>query len=128
MANRRLFQFRYSYERDLVDIYARVVIGASGAVTSYSGKGIASVVKEATAGQYTINLQDNFNLLMDVSLMSQNASGISLAPIVGILADNISSSTAPGVTIQMATEAGVAGNPASGDVLLIKISARNAST
>jgi hypothetical protein len=128
MANRQLFQFRYSYERDLVDIYVEVLIGASGAVTSFVGKGVSSVVKETGAGLYTINLQDNFNKLMDMSYSVQNATGISAAPIMGIDVNSIDSNTAPLITVQLVDETLTAANPASGDVLRFKITARNAST
>lgn len=127
MANRTFYQFRQSYERELVDVYCTIVIGASGAVTSATGAGILSVVKEATAGQYTINLQDNFNALRDVRVVTRNAAGISAAGAMGIVLDQVSSATAPLVRIQMAN-AGVATNPASADVLLLHITVKNSST
>ena len=128
MANRRLFQFRYSYERDIVEIYAKITIGALGAVASYSGKGVSAVTKLATAGQYQIALQDNFNMLLDADVMVVSSTGISAAPLVGIKTDSVSSASAPLLVIQMANVAGAATAPASGEILYVRICVRNAST
>ncbi len=128
MANRRLYQFRYSYERDLVDIYGTITItGSSGAVDSYTGKGIASVTKESTAGQYTIALTDSFNLLMSMDAVTLNATGISATPSLGIITNSVNSAAAPLITVQFSA-AGSATNPAASDVIYFHICCRNAST
>lgn len=126
MANRRLYQFQYSFERDLVQMYCQVAIGAAGVPTISNNKGIKSIVRNS-AGDYTINLMDNYNLLMDINASVQNATGIPVAPLTGIKANSVSSATAPSVEVVFST-GGVATDPANGDKLFISIVCRNSST
>ena len=134
MANRRLFQFQYSYERDLVDIYANVTIGAAGAPTLQSNaKGVSSITRNS-AGDYSIALTDNFNKLMSLRAVSQNATGIIAAGSIGIKTDSVNSATAPLVRVVFSgpTAAGntalIATDPAVGDIIRFHIVLRNAST
>ena len=126
MANSRLFQFRYSYERDLVDVYAKVSFGAAGAPTLQAGKGILSVSR-ISAGRFQINLKDNFNKLMFAQDTFQVAAGPA-APIMYIAADNSSLANSPNIIVQFSTSGGVATDPASGEVVYLEITLRNAST
>lgn len=126
MANRRLNQFAYSYERDLVTICATVTIAAAGVPTLVLGKGVKSVTRNS-AGDYSIALQDSFNSLLAVDVQMQNATGIAASPNVGIKTDSVNSATAPLVRIVCST-GGAATDPASGDKLFIQIVCRNAST
>lgn len=61
MSNRYLRQFQYTKEADTVTLYGSFVVGAAGAVASFQGGGIESVVKESADGQYTITLSDTYN-------------------------------------------------------------------
>jgi len=126
MANRRLFQFRYSYERDVVDLMAKISIGAAGAPTISEAKGVLSVVRNS-AGNYSINLVDNFNMLLnaDANVISVAAPA---APLMNVASEQVSSSTAPRIVLQCRDAAGAATDPASGEVLLVLIECRNAST
>lgn len=128
MANRRLFQFNYSYERDLVHIHAKIAIGASGAPTLNAplSKGILSIVRNS-AGDYTIRLTDSFNQLMMVDMLMQNATGIPAAPDMGLKANSVNSATVPSIEI-VTSAAGVATDPASGDTMFLHLVCRNAST
>lgn len=129
MANRRLFQFRYSYDRDMVEIWGQATIGASGAVSSFSGYGISSIVKESTAGQYTINLSDNFNSLKMVNALVKNASGIPASPIMGLVSEQVSDVSAPKLVVQFSdVETPAATNPAADDVIFFHITLKNSST
>lgn len=125
----RLFQFRYSYQRDIADIYAIVTIGASGAPTlQQTSKGVLSVTRNST-GTYTLRLKDSFTKLMMVDMAVQNASGVPDVQ-VGIIANNITSNSAPSIQIVTSNTGATpaAADPASGDVLLIHIAATSAST
>ena len=126
MANRRLNQFRYSYERDVVDLMVKISIGAAGAPTISEGKGILSVVHNS-AGNYSVNLVDNFNMLLnaDINVISSTAPA---APLMNVASEQVSSSTAPRIVIQSRNAAGTATDPGSGEVLLVLIQCRNAST
>lgn len=125
MAHSRFYQFRYSAEPSLVELFAVITIGASGACTLTRGKGIKSVTKDST-GQYTIAFKENFNGLLGVDAMTQNSTGIPSATEIGIKTDNSTSATAPGVTL-VTSAAGVAANPASGDILFVRFTLRNSS-
>lgn len=61
MANFYGYQFPLTYEADTVTIFGNIVVGASGAVASFQGGGVFNVVKESTAGQYSITLLDRFS-------------------------------------------------------------------
>lgn len=129
MAQRRFFQFRYSLQREIVELVCKASIGASGAVTisSTDAKGIASITKEATAGQYTIKLQDSYMALMHVAGIVLDASP-STSPIIQVISEQVATSSDPKLVIQCLDPAGAAANPASGSTLMVKIMLRNAGT
>jgi hypothetical protein len=125
MANDRLFQFQYAYQRDMVDIHLKVSIGASGAPTIVQGKGVSSISR-TSAGLYVITLKSNFNLLMDMSCHSISGSSAPAAPNMNIVSETVSSTKI--ITMQLRDIAAAAADPASGEVLMISMKLRNAST
>lgn len=61
MANRDFYPPKGYYDAGVVPLMFKVSIGAAGAVSSFSGKGVASIVKTAaTTGRYTVTLSDRF--------------------------------------------------------------------
>lgn len=118
---------RWSYEKEVGDIYCMVVIGASGAVSSVSGGGLLSVTKETTAGQYSIALAAGYQKLLDLSCKVVDDAVTSVAAVqvledpAALQADFKADST---VKIQCLDFAGAAVNPASGAALMIKLSVR----
>lgn len=131
MANRNFFSNSYSLEVDHVTLWAEINVGASGAVSSSSGLGIASVTKESTAGQYTIALSDSYNKLLhaQIMLLDDTDSNPATVAIIGrVLSEDVASSSAPKIVIQgVALDDGAAANFASGAKLLVKIELRNSS-
>lgn len=125
MANSRLFQFRYSYERDLVDLYLKATVGAAGALTITAQKGITSVTRNS-AGNYTILLKDLFNLFMIADSMFNSGASAPAAPNMNIVATSVTS--AQTIQVQFRNLAGAATDPASGEIMHIHIVCRNAST
>lgn len=123
----RLFQFRYSYERDLVDIQAKVTIGSSGAPTLTLAKGIVSITHNST-GNYTIVLKDNYYLLTDVKASFISGSSAPAAPIVNVVSEQVNNNSSPSLIIQCRNLSGSATDPASGEVMLLHIQLRSAST
>lgn len=61
MANRYFYKNHYSLEVDIVNLYGLINVGAAGAVSSIKGGGVVSVVKNVTAGNYTITFADKFS-------------------------------------------------------------------
>jgi hypothetical protein len=128
--NRRLFQFQYSSVPMLTLIDAQIVIGASGAVTSFSGNLVSNVTKTAT-GVYKIDLKGNLNALIGLSGAmlgpSGTESGISSIEGKSDLAGTLADLSSPSVTIKTLDAAGVAANPASGSTVLVQVLGRNSS-
>lgn len=131
--NSRLFQFRYSYERDVAEIFLKVAIGASGAPTIVNGKGVVSITRNS-AGKYTILLKDNWYVLMGLSMTTTVASGMPAAPVMFMVSEQVNNVSTPQLVVQCAgaTDAStttlVATDPGDGETLLIKIAVRSAST
>ena len=73
MANRRLEQFHYSYEKAPVRVFAQVAIGAAGAPTLTRGLGVSSVSR-TSEGLYRVVLTDKFNRLLSASAILQASS------------------------------------------------------
>ena len=126
MAGSRLFQFRYSYERDLVDIFAKVTYGSSGAPTLSQAKGVVSITRDS-AGKYTLVLKDNFYLFMNMQNTQVVSSGVPAAPIFHVVSETVNATT-KNIVIQFLSDASVATDPASGEISLFHITCRNAST
>lgn len=121
----RLFQFRYSYERDLCDIYAKISIGAAGAPTLVNSKGIVSMTRNS-AGNYTIVLKDQFYLFMSAGASFLNATAPA-APGMYVVSEQVNSTTSPSLIVQF-NAAGSATDPGSGELMLLHIVCRSAST
>lgn len=126
MANDRMYQFRYSYEAQLVDIFMNVSFGASGAptLTTKENYGITSITKTGT-GAYTIALKSKFNRLMKFDAAFLNATAPA-APGFYVVADNSASAT-PTILVQFVNASGTATNPGSGEVGLFQITLKNSS-
>jgi len=128
----RMYKNRnYSCEADIVQLFAEINIGASGAVSSSSGLGIASVVKESTAGQYSIAVSDKYNKVLFVEVMpvlAASASGIATVEILEAPASLQTDFKADKTfKIQLYDEALAAVNAASGTRLLVKICLRRST-
>lgn len=123
--NRRTFQFRYSFERDVCEYFLKVTIGSTGAPTLSTGKGVTSITR-TSAGLYVITLQDTSNSLMGVT-NTFLSSGAPASPMFNVVSEAVN--TTGVITVQYrAIDNSTATDPASGEVLLLKIAVRNAST
>jgi hypothetical protein len=136
MANRYLKQFQYTLEQDSVTLYGAFVVGAAGAVSSTKGGGILSVVKEATAGQYSVTLTDKWSKLLFVEACQVLAT-VSQVEKVQVLESSTSLQTAvtAGTAFKLqflgftssSDPTLVATNPDSGTQVQLKITVRNSS-
>lgn len=76
MANRNFPNNKlYSFNVQPVSLNCQITIGASGAVSSFSGAGIAAVTKTGAAGTYAIQLQDNYYSLLNCGFDMQSPVG-----------------------------------------------------
>lgn len=106
----------------LVD--AKIVIGASGAVSSFSGSMVSSVTR-VSQGIYQINMANNFasSLAIRGSMHSPSSglSGIMAVEIQNNASSSVSSLSAPSLTVKTLDVTGALADPASGstvDVLM----------
>lgn len=129
MADRSFHPWKGGLEIDPVVLWGTITIGATGAVSSSSGKGIASVVRDS-AGKYTITLSDRYNAFLWGSANVLNST-LSDPTTVGIYANLFSeavNNATPTVVIQfVALDDGAAADPANGAVVYFKLEMRNSS-
>lgn len=126
MANRRFYQFRYSLEPQVTDLYMQVAIGAAGAPTlnTSNSRGISSITRNS-AGNYTVVFQDNYYRTLIAKHMFKNATP-SASPDFTFVTDNSSAATSPSVTFVFSS-GGVATDPGSGETLFMQFSLKNSS-
>jgi hypothetical protein len=130
MANKYLNQFQYTYEKDTVTLYGEFTVGASGAVTANTvkGGGLSGVVKESTAGQYSITLSDYFQRILFVEALNVD-DAVSAWASVAVLEDPSALQTDfkadKTFKIQLQDYAGAAVNATSGAQIKLKITCRN---
>ena len=128
MADRYFSQFRGALEKGVVELFAKVTIGNTGAPTlvSASSKGITGIVRNS-AGNYTVTLQDKYRSLLFFDVNFQSATGIGAAPIVSLYGAP-AVDTGPTVRFVCTTVgAGSATDPASGETMIIKLELSNSS-
>ena len=77
-------------EKAVVDLYAKVTVGATGAPTLSRGKGISSIARNS-AGVYTITLQDTYPTLLNVTCTTLLASGVPASGLCNIVTDSVAS-------------------------------------
>lgn len=120
-----------SLERDVVDLYATVTIGTSGAVSSSQGGGLVSVVKNATAGNYTVTMDKGYNRLLHVSAMVVG-SGVTPVVAVQVLQTPAAAQAAViasgALIFQCLGQDGLAVNPSSGSQLMLHFQYRRTSS
>jgi hypothetical protein len=133
MANRDLKPAPGNLEQGVVQLFGSFLVGASGAVTSGSvkGGGISTVVKEATAGQYTVTLSDRWNRLLKADakvVLATIAAALPQAQILMAPSTLQSGFKADGkIVIQFVDAAGAAVNPDSGAMVMMDMIVRNSS-
>lgn len=127
MANRLFQQFRYSLEKNVVELFAQVTYGATGAPTlvTANSKGIKSVVRNS-AGNYTITLQDTYFKFLGVDLTPVVPTGTPAAPVQFMVSQAVTSQTAPTIVLQYLNGT-TATDPASGESVFLTIALGNSS-
>lgn len=135
MANRYFTQFSWSLEKNPVTLWARVVIGASGAPTldSTNSKGIKSISR-SSAGTYVVTFgnpapnaaTDTYNRLLFANAMFEVSGGVPAAPVMAVSAQSVSS--AGTVTLVFSdVETPAATDPASGEVMYLEFKLKNST-
>lgn len=115
-------QFRYQYENAVVDVLAKVAIGAAGAPTKdplYS-KGITSITR-GTAGRYTVVFDEKFFALLNANVFQMAAAAEDLT--FQLVSFVVATKTA----VFICKAAAVETDPSSGSTLFLKFSFKNSS-
>lgn len=105
-----------------VSVFCAVTVGAAGAVTGFTGKGVKSVVRNS-AGNYTINLADSYPAVLFVDLEVIQATA---APFFQVASQNVASTT-PNVVVQAFNGAAAATDPGVGSTVLVNLTLKNSS-
>lgn len=140
MANRTL-NHSYGIEKQLVQVFAKVTFGASGAPTLSlpASKGIKSVVRNS-AGNFTFtfgnsaaiqNSLDTYKKFLSANTLSLSSSAPA-APVMYVTSDQSAVFGTAAITVQFAAPSGtngalVATDPASGEVSLLEFTFGNSS-
>jgi len=123
MADRTFIQAEGSLEHRIVDNYCSILFGAAGAVTSFDGKGVASVVRDAE-GEYTITFTDRYPGFMGASFSFMD---VSAATGWACLESQAVDTATPSVSIRTNDEAGAKADPASGSTLYVHCKLKNST-
>jgi len=129
MANRLFLPFLGCLEVDVVELFGSCVIGASGAVSSYSGKGITSITR-LSAGKYSVNMADRYNLFLygSCNLLDDTNSDPATVGVHNRLFSEAVNNATPAVVFQfIAMDDGAAADPAAGATLYFNLKVRNSS-
>jgi hypothetical protein len=125
MANRFFENRRYSMEKAVVDLWANVSIGATGAPTLNTAKGIASISR-SSAGVYVFTLQDSYQRLLNMNVTFFANGAAAAAPDVNqSVADTVN--TTKTITIRCNNNSGTATDPASGEVMFAQFTLSNST-
>lgn len=137
MANRFFNQFRLSLEKQVVDIFAKVTYGASGAPTldTSVSKGVVSVTKNST-GVYTFvfgtnaSMLDTYNKLLGVHVTydgSGDSDAAPDAPLWNITDNSIATVGSASIQITFRNTSGTATNPSQNEVMYFQFTFRNSN-
>lgn len=112
-----------SLEKDMVSLRCAITVGASGAVTSFDGKGIKSVTKEVADGQYTVELTAAYSKFLELrgSVISASISDVTTVQALMAPATIDADIASTGLVVQCLDAAGAAANAASGEVINLMI-------
>lgn len=128
ITSRNYYKNPYTLEVDSVSLFGNLVIGASGAVTSFSGGGIKSITKETADGQYTIELTDKFARMLGFNAVGVDDAVLAFGQVQifeAALQTDVKADSK--FKIQLLDFAGAAVNATSGCQLMFEIKMRQSS-
>jgi hypothetical protein len=123
MADRTFHLPEGSLENRMVELYAEITFGAAGAVSASSGKGVASVTRDAQ-GEYTVALTDRYPSFLAASYDYETTE--TNAGWVCTQSEAVDTAT-PSVTFRTNDAAGAKVDPADGEKLRVCFKLKNSS-
>jgi hypothetical protein len=126
MADRQFHPAQGNLEIGVVCLFGKASIGATGAVSSFSGKGFASMERTG-AGAYKLTLSDSYNKVLFYESAIQGVPGATEGASSYIVNDDVDGSD-PHLDVAFvdATD-GSAADPADGSSVFFKVTLRNSS-
>lgn len=133
MANRNFASGGKIYSNLVMPVMlnCKIVIGATGAVSSITTNSLVSSVTRVSTGVYQINLANNYNAMI-IALGSAISPSSGLSGILAVETANspqtaIQNLATPTVTIKTLGTSGAVADPASGSTICVMIMADNSS-
>lgn len=122
MANRYQYQFSTTMEKKIVNLFAKVTFGATGAPTldAVNSKGVVSVTRNS-AGTYTFvfgtkaGMLDTYVKLVSLDVIYNSGASAPAAPSIYVKANNIATVNTSSLQV-VVNAAGTATDPATGEI------------
>lgn len=129
MANRLFQQYILSFLYRPVLLVAQFAVGASGAATlsAAKSKGVASVTRGASAGLYTIVLEDRYQRLLELGYNCVISAGTSSGVVECVIKADNSAAAAKSIVVQFLDASGTAADIASGATVKMKFFMSNST-
>jgi hypothetical protein len=126
MSNRQYNEYSLCQEKRVINVFAKVTFGATGAPTlsAINSKGVLSVTRNG-AGDYTFvfgvsaSRLDSFVKLLGVDYVFNSGAAAPASPSMYIKADTTTSTATASINI-IFNLAGVATDPASGEIVYLQ--------
>lgn len=112
-------------EKRVIDVYAKVAIGATGAPTlsAVNSKGVLSITRNGV-GLYTFVFgtnaalpKDTYVKFLHLGVVFNSGSSAPAAPIFNIAADSVSTANVCSLQVQFRDAANAAADPANGEIM-----------
>jgi len=127
MANRSFKDGAKAIEAGLVSLYGRIVVGASGAITSQDCRGFSAALN-ASPGVYDVTLDDSYPALRMLNVNVIDAVAAGEGKIAQVISEAVSTADNGILSFTVvATDDGLAADVASGGIILIEIILKNSS-
>lgn len=124
MASRNFNNECLHLEREVVKLYVKLTIGASGAVTLTRGKGVASAALTAT-GRYTLTLDDKYSRLLYANGNVMRTTG-TCDEQIKLNAETVASTKTVEIGVTKTSD-GTVLEPTSGDIIFVELTLQNAA-
>lgn len=123
----------YAMHVSPVMVTTNIVIGASGAVTSFSQASLIASVVHTSTGVYTVTMQPQNNVnavicpLASLQSPASGLSGVSTVEFGNAPSTTMAVSATPTIVMKCLSPAGTVVNPASGSTLSMMVICNNSS-
>lgn len=125
MANRNFKPGAVALEAGLVALYGRLVIGASGAITTETSRGFSTALN-ASPGVYDVTFEDKYQALRQANFNVIDAVAAGEGKTAQVIAEAVLASGTLSFTM-IAADDGLAADVASGGIILMEFVLKNST-